>query len=86
MNPWKTEDDFVAWKRSPANAPFMKYMGQYLDYMKTSWASGMVLSEADQGRAQTLGDLIDLQWERDILPFYEEDEDEGSEQDGDTPG
>jgi|TARA_R100001530_G_scaffold413_3_gene634 hypothetical protein len=82
-NPWDSEETFQAWKNDPQNGPFMIFLHDQVEGLKTLWALGQPMAEADQSRAQTLGDLLDLEWERDILSFYKE-EDKDEERNGDT--
>lgn len=43
------------------------------------WASGEVLPPEYQAIAQAYGDIIDLNYDRDVRPFYEEEESNVSE-------
>ena len=40
------------------------------------WADGQEMPDGAQSLAQALGDLADLDWERDVLKLYETEEKE----------
>lgn len=44
--------------------------------MKEAWADGeLPMSPHDQAAAQIFGDIINFDYERDVAPIYEEEED-----------
>jgi len=42
--------------------------------MKEKWAAGAEISDKDHAIAIVYGDIIDLDYDRDIAPIYETDE------------
>lgn len=71
-----TEEQFQAWKASPATGPFLRHLEQVREQLKERWAQGEDLSPTDHAIAMVYGDVIDLDYERDIAPFYEDDDEE----------
>jgi hypothetical protein len=68
--------------------PFLKFLHDVREEAKETWASGHQMSDDDRIEAKVYGDLLRLEWdsaivygdimdldyERDVRPHYEEEE------------
>ena len=69
------EEQFKAWKHSPATQPFLKYLNDAREALKERWAQGAEISDKDHAIAMVYGDIADLEW-KDIAQFYGVEDDE----------
>ncbi len=84
-----TREEFQAWKRDPKTAGFLRHLTEVREILKENWAQAdSPASEPDRAMAITYGDIVGLEYERDIAPFYivpgllkatnEEEDDDGA--------
>ena len=66
-----TEEEFQAWRHSPATGPFLKHLHAVRERLKEQWALGVPLGDKAHAIAMVYGDILDLEYERDIAPEYE---------------
>ena len=70
-----TKEQFQAWKGSRATKHFLAFLKERRDELASRWADGEEMTPHEQSMAQVYGDLCGLDYERDVLPIYEETED-----------
>ena len=75
-NPFLNEEQFKAWSTSSDTRKAKQFMRDWRENLKEAWSEGRDVGTHGQAMAQVLGDLIDLEWERDVIPVYEEPEKE----------
>lgn len=72
-----TEEQFQAWKHAEANKPFFAFLTMVREGLKEAWAEGQPITDKDHAIAIVYGDILALNYERDVKPYYERtDEDE----------
>lgn len=82
---------FGAWKGRPETAEFLEFIAEVREDLKERWASGELLDDKDHAIAIVYGDILALDYDRDVKAFYErkygpqEAEDEDGEQGGYPP-
>jgi len=76
-----TQEEFSNWKQSPLTQQFFAHLKERREALMEEWASGAAMEPADQFAAATYGDIIDLNYEEDVEPFYAIDEAEENEED-----
>ena len=72
-----TQEQFQAWKTRKETKDFLSFLKERREVLKESWAEGDTpLSPHDQAAAQIFGDIINFDYERDVAPLYEDEEDD----------
>jgi hypothetical protein len=66
-----TEEQFQAWKGHPVTKPFLEFLRAVREDLKERWAEGQEMEPTDHAIAIVYGDIIGLEYDRDIRPFYE---------------
>ena len=69
-----TKEQHQAWKASRATKHFLAFLRERRDELAARWADGEEMTPHEQSMAQVFGDLIDMDYERDVAPTYEEAE------------
>jgi hypothetical protein len=70
------EEEFQAWKHSPATGPFLAHLHRVRERIKEDWGSGSPVDEVAHAIAIVYGDILDLDYERDVRPHYERSDNE----------
>ncbi|MGB1214601.1 MAG: hypothetical protein ACPG4X_14650 [Pikeienuella sp.] len=70
-----TEDQFKAWKASPATKPFLAFLNEVREDLKERWASGEPLTKDEHAVAMVYGDVVKLEW-ADVAAFYGKEDEE----------
>ena len=69
-----TQEEFNNWKKSPVTKTFFAHLKAVRADLAEQWASGAQMDETDRSIAMVYGDIVDLNYEMDIVPFYETEE------------
>ena len=77
-----TEEEFQAWKHDPKTQGFLRFLAEVREDLKARWANGEEMTPHQQSMAQTYGDIVDMNYERDVVPFYEDETEETEDHDG----
>ena len=72
---WKKED-FQRWRARPETKQFFAYLNERRNALMEAWAEGQEMPAQAQSLAITYTDIIDLDYDRDIEPFYATEEEE----------
>jgi hypothetical protein len=78
MTAW-TKEEFNNWKAHPLTKQFFGHLEARRAELMERWADGSPMEPADQFAAATFGDIMDLNYEDDVEPFYELDEESTDE-------
>ena len=54
--------------------PFLNFLRERREAIKEGWGIGAPLDDTAQSIAIVYGDIMDLDYERDVRPHYEEEE------------
>lgn len=65
-----SQEAFEAWKGRPETADFLAFLQEVREDLKERWAGGETLGDAEHAIAIVYGDIIGLDYERDVQPFY----------------
>lgn len=74
-----TEEQLAEFKHSPASRPFFEFLALRRHQLTEAWAAGVEMTPHHQSMCQLFGDLLDLDYQRDIAPYYEESEEDDGE-------
>ncbi len=69
-NPLTDPEQFQRWKEWPLTAAFLQFLRERRLTLAKSWADGVEMTQADQGKAVELGELADLHV-NDLRAFYD---------------
>ncbi len=69
-----TEEQFKAWKGRPETEEFLAFLGDVRESLKNRWADGDTLNDADHAVAMVYGDIVNLNYDESVRPFYHEEE------------
>ena len=75
-NPFENEETFNSWKHNPLTRSYRRFLLDWRNDIKEAWAAGERLPDNAQAMAMVLGDLANLEWNRDVVPVYETEEKE----------
>lgn len=75
-----TKEQFDAWKHDTRTVEFLRFLREVRVRLTAQWADGEEMTAHQQSIAQTYGDIISLDWEDDVAPFYEEEETKDDEE------
>ncbi len=70
------EERFKVWKERPETKEFLAFLHDRRDELMAAWADGQELTPHHQAMAQVFGDIIELNYEETVVPFYEPEEKE----------
>ena len=72
------EEEWAAWKTHRVTQEYLQYLKDRVTMLSSAWAQGYLKDPAAQTEAQhqaeTLGDLVNLEFER-VQQFYEDEND-----------
>ncbi len=74
-----SKDDFEAWKAHPVTEKVRRYLADYEERIRQEWAAGNHWTEESRLRVEILADVRETELS-DIEEFYEEPEDDGSDE------
>ncbi len=77
-----TKEQFLAWKDSPQTKGFLAFLRERRDELAADWADGKTMTAHEQSMAQAFGDIAGFEYDRDIAPHYEKQEQEKESDDG----
>jgi len=70
MTAW-TKEEFDNWKAHPLTKQFFAHLKARRAELMEAWGEGNQMEPADQFAAATYGDIMNLNYEDDVEPFYE---------------
>lgn len=71
-----SEDQFKAWRARPETKEFFAFLKDRREALKEMWAEGHEMSAQDQALVVVYGDITKLDYDEDIAPFYQEENDD----------
>ena len=69
-----TKESFDNWKSRSGD--FFQFLTDRRNEMMAEWGNGEVMEPHEQSMTQIYGDMISLNYEETIEPFYEKDDDD----------
>lgn len=75
-----TKEQFEAWRSRPETKKFLAFLREVREDLKERWADGEHMDADKHAIAMVYGDIIGLDWDRDVASFYKIEVDENGEQ------
>lgn len=70
-----TEEQFKAWRQRRETKQFLAFLKERRETLKEAWADGEAeMNPNDHAMAMVFGDIINLNYEGDVAPYYEDEE------------